>query len=63
MLKFNKKSGRYFVEKHDCNKIETGIILKTTNKFIPKIVIVIHIKYPSVFSLVICRLKQIKTFV
>ena len=26
------------------NKIETGIILKTTNKFIPKIVIVIHNK-------------------
>lgn len=28
VVKFDEKSGRYFVEKHDFNKIETGIILK-----------------------------------
>lgn len=28
VVKFDEKSGRYFVEKHDFTKIETGIILK-----------------------------------
>ena len=28
LVKFDEKSGRYFVEKNDFTKIETGIILK-----------------------------------